>query len=77
MSVTTAAADPPTAKGTLEDEFKRISVFARLEVSMRYRKLLRETLFFEVRGRSQREGAIMNVLANGFAAMQLKEGMHP
>ena len=66
---------PPTAKGyqfiTLEDEFGFINVIVRPEIAARYRKLLRETLFFEVRGRSQREGAIMNVLANGFMAMRV------
>ncbi len=66
---------PPTAKGyqfiTLEDEFGFINVIVRPEIAARYRKLLRETLFFEVRGRSQREGAIMNVLAHGFAAMRV------
>ncbi|MFN8529746.1 MAG: hypothetical protein U0670_14160 [Anaerolineae bacterium] len=67
---------PLTAKGyqfvTLEDEFGFISLIVRLEIGARYRKPLRETLFLEVKVRTQREGIVMNVLADKLRAMQIR-----
>ncbi len=58
---------PPTAKGfhfvTLEDEFGFINVIVRPDVYVQFRRVLREVLFLQVRGRLQREGQIVNVLA--------------
>ncbi|MFN8529744.1 MAG: hypothetical protein U0670_14150 [Anaerolineae bacterium] len=66
---------PPTAKGyqfvTLEDEFGFINLIVRPEIGARYRKLLRETLVLEVKGRTEREGAVMNVLVDKLRAMQI------
>lgn len=63
----TVIQSPPTAKGfwflTLEDEFGLINVIIRPDIATRYRRVWRGSPLLAVWGRVQRQGAVVNVLA--------------
>jgi error-prone DNA polymerase len=63
----TVLQSPPTAKGfwflTLEDEFGMINIIIRPAVAARYRRIWRTSPLLAVRGRVQREGTSINLLA--------------
>jgi error-prone DNA polymerase len=64
---------PPTAKGfvfiTMEDEDGLMNVFARPDVYQRYYKVLRNCFLLIVEGTVQKQGGILNVLAEGALGM--------
>ena len=59
---------PPTAKGvhflTLEDEFAFINIVVRPQIYVRYRQILREYPLLVVQGEIQRQGQVINIVAN-------------
>jgi error-prone DNA polymerase len=63
----TVVQSPPTAKGfmfvTLEDEFGMVNVIVAPDVVVRYRRLWRRTPLLAVQGSVQRQGPVVNLLA--------------
>jgi error-prone DNA polymerase len=63
----------PTAKGfvfiTMEDEDGLMNVFVRPDVYQRYYKVLRNCFLLIVEGTIQKQGGILNVLAEGAVGM--------
>jgi error-prone DNA polymerase len=66
---------PPTAKGfhfiTLEDELGMVNVVVRPRVYAQFRRLLHQERVLWVTGVVERQGAVVNVVAVGFAAAVL------
>lgn len=64
---------PPTAKGfrflTLEDEWGLINVIVRPKVYSRYRQIVQAEPLLFVHGKLQREGEVVNVIANSIAPL--------
>jgi len=64
---------PPTAKGfvfiTMEDEDGLMNVIVKPDVYQRYYKVLRNCFLLIVEGKVQRQGGILNVLAEGAVGM--------
>jgi error-prone DNA polymerase len=77
----TVIQSPPTAKGfwflTLEDEFDMINVIIRPDVATRYRRVWRGSPLLAVWGRVQREGAVVNVLAQQPSRLTTAETAEP
>jgi error-prone DNA polymerase len=69
---------PSTAKGTLfvtlEDETGFVNLIVRDQIFRRYRQLLRTAVLLQVRGRLEREGPVVNVLAREFVPLSLPAG---
>ncbi|MEM7249461.1 MAG: error-prone DNA polymerase [Acidobacteriota bacterium] len=66
---------PATAKGvlflTLEDEEGFINLIVREKTQRRHRALLRRAVLLQARGKLQREGAVVQVVAEDFAPLDL------
>ena len=64
---------PPTAKGfvffTMEDEDGLMNVIIKPDVYGRYYKVLRNCFLLIVEGKIQKQGGILNVLAEGAVGM--------
>ena len=62
---------PQSANGTtfltLEDETGFVNVVVRKELYMRQRQLIRTATLLQVRGRLERSGPVVNVVAESFA----------
>ena len=65
---------PPTAKGhhflTLEDEWAMINVIVRPDVYEKHRRVLQEAVLLIVEGTLQRQGEVVNVVAEKLQALR-------
>ncbi len=81
VGVVVARQRPHTARGYLfvliEDEFGHINVIVKPEVYERHRAVLRMEPFLQVRGRLQKDGASLNVIASMVQELRVTRGSAP
>lgn len=81
VGVVVARQRPHTARGYLfvlvEDEFGHINVIVKPEVYERHRAVLRMEPFLQVRGRLQKDGASLNVIASSVQELRVARGSAP
>jgi error-prone DNA polymerase len=79
--VVVARQRPHTARGylfvLLEDEFGHLNVIVKPEVYERHRAVLRMEPFLQVRGRLQKDGASLNVIASSVGELRVARGSAP